>query len=108
MHQSVAPGPVHMMCRYVVKPGHEEEFAALLRRHWKTLFASDLSTDTPARVWRCTDQKGRTAFIEEFSWKGPQSAGVAHSTPAVMQMWEPMGSMCSDMEFWHAQEAAAG
>ena len=104
MHASTAPGPVSVVCRYVVKPGHEQDFAGLLGRHWKTLHASGLVTDTPARIRKCVDQRGRTAFIEEFAWKGAQSAGIAHSTPAVMQMWEPMGAYCSDMEFWHAQE----
>lgn len=107
MHPSTAPGPVPMLCRYLVKPGHEAEFERLLRDHWSTLHAAGLTTDTPARLRRGSDQRGRAAFFEEFSWKGPASAGAAHQTPAVMAMWEPMGAYCSDMEFWNAQDLSA-
>ncbi len=93
-------GSVDIVCRYRVKPGKATEFEALLGRHWKTLYGLGLSTDEPARLLRAGDQAGNVAFLEMFAWKDGDSAQTAHETAAVMELWEPMGALCDDMEFW--------
>ena len=95
-----ANNPVDILCRYRVKPGKDTEFQALLTGHWKVLHDLGLATDEPARLLRAGDKAGNVAYIEQFSWKTPDSAQTAHETPAVMQLWEPMGALCDDMEFW--------
>ena len=96
-------GPVPILCRYRVKPGKQKEFEDLLAGHWTTLHESGLATDDPARVFRAGDKAGNIAFIEMFSWRTAASAQTAHETPAVMRLWEPMGALCQDMEFWHVE-----
>ena len=96
-------GPVDIICRYHVKPGKEREFEDLLSRHWGTLHTVGLSTDQPARVFRAQDKAGNIAFIEMFTWKDQASVKTAHESPAVMQLWEPMGALCQDMEFWDVE-----
>ena len=96
-------GPVDMLCRYLVKPGMEQELADLLARHWHTLHDAGLATKDPARLFRAEDKAGNVAFIERFAWKTGESAQTAHETPEVMRLWEPMGALCQDMEFWHVQ-----
>lgn len=99
-------GPVDMLCRYRVKKGKEAEFARLVHQHWGTLHRLGLATDRPARVVRGEDKAGNVAFVELFSWKSGASAHTAHQTPEVMRLWEPMGALCDDMEFWNAHAVA--
>ena len=96
--------PVEMLCRYRLKPGKEREFTTLLARHWPTLHAAGLATAAPARVLRGEDKAGNVAFFETFAWKNGKSAGSAHESAEVMRLWEPMGALCEDMEFWNVQE----
>ena len=96
-------GPVDTLCRYRVAPGKQKEFEDLLAGHWRTLHDAGLTTDEPARLLRAGDKAGNVAFIERFSWKTGQSAQTAHETPEVMRLWEPMGALCQDMEFWHVE-----
>ncbi len=95
--------PVPVLCRYRLKPGKELEFGELLRKHWPTLHDLGLVTDEPAALERATDQAGNTAFIERFRWKTPAAIGSAHESVEVMTLWEPMGALCEDMEFWHVE-----
>lgn len=99
-------GSVDILCRYRLKPGKEEAFAELLARHWPTLKELDLATDEPARILRAGDHAGNVAFIEMFAWKTPDSSQTAHETPEVMRLWEPMGALCEDMEFWEVRAFA--
>lgn len=94
---------VDVICRYLVKAGKDGEFEDLLGRHWETLHALGLTTEEPAQLFRATDAAGNIAFVEMFAWKDSDSSQTAHETPTVMGLWEPMGALCRDMEFWHAQ-----
>ena len=96
-------GSVDTLCRYLVKPGKEQEFTEILARHWRTLRDAGLATGEPARLLRAEDKAGNVAFIEMFAWKDGNSAQTAHETPEVMRLWEPMGALCQDMEFWSVQ-----
>ncbi|HYC99762.1 MAG TPA: antibiotic biosynthesis monooxygenase [Phycisphaerales bacterium] len=98
---------VPVICRYRVKPGRADEFLAHLKRHWATLNSNGLSTQEPARLFRCEDKAGNVAFVEHFSWRSKDSSRAAHQSPAVMAIWEPMGALCDDMEFWQATPVTA-
>ena len=98
--------PVRMLCTYRVKDGKEADFLRLLEKHWPTLRSVGLATDERAQVFRAQDKAGKTIFIEMFSWKDAAAPEVAHQTPEVMSVWEPMGSLADEMNFW-AIEAVA-
>jgi hypothetical protein len=94
---------LNMLCIYRVRKGKETEFRQLLEKHWPTLKAAGLATDVPAEVLWCEDKRGKTFFAEKFSWIDANAPGVAHNTPQVMAVWEPMGALCEGMEFMQTQ-----
>lgn len=100
---STSAEPVPVMCRYRIKPGQAEAFREILVRHWSALHQLGLTTDEPAQLWSGGDMAGNVAFFESFAWKTGESSQTAHETPGVMQLWEPMGALCDDMEFWNVQ-----
>jgi hypothetical protein len=94
------------VCTYKVKPGKEAEMERLLAVHWTTLHRAGLVTDEPARILRGLasgkpdDRHGAAStYIEMFSWKEDKSPDLAHQSPDVMAVWEPMGALCDHMEF---------
>lgn len=91
--------PVTNVCIYRVKKGKEVEFRTLLDKHWPTLHKAGLATSEPAKWWKTKDRKERTTYVEVFTWVSSLAPNAAHATPAVMQVWEPMGAICEDMEF---------
>ncbi len=98
--------PLLNICTYKVKPGKEAEFEALLAKHWPTLHAAGLVTDEPARIYRglASGKPGEKhgaqgTYVEIIVWKDQQSPGFAHQSPDVMSVWEPMGALCSEMDF---------
>jgi hypothetical protein len=98
--------PATVICTYKVKPGKGPEFEDLLRKHWTTLRASGLVTSTPPRIFRgLASPKGRhgaeNVYVEIFEWKDDKASGLAHESPKVMAVWEPMGTLCDDMDFPH-------
>ena len=100
--------PVRMLCVYRVKAGQDAEFLRLLESHWPALRGVGLVTDEPAQVLRAEDRAGRAVFVETFSWKDAGAPEVAHQTPEVMAVWEPMGDHCDSMEFLHVKPADLG
>lgn len=99
----MSSSPVPVLCLYTLRAGADAEFLRLLDRHWPTLHASGLASDTPARVRRSKTRAGETVIVEEFEWKDERSSGAAHQTPAVMAVWEPLGALCTDMKFFHLE-----
>lgn len=100
--------PQTVICRYQVKPGQEARMLELLGKHWPTLHAAGLTTDDAPVIYRSVPSgkpgEGQDApciIVEIFTWKTGASAGVAHQTPEVMAVWEPMGALCDDMDFPH-------
>jgi len=91
--------PVHMLCLYRVKNGCEDKFIEMLKLHWPTLSKMGLVTADRAQVQRGRSKDGKCTFIETFAWKDASSPGVAHQTPEVMKVWEPMGALTEGMEF---------
>ncbi len=96
--------PVAVLVRYRPKAGKEDDLLALLRQHWPTLDRLGLVTKEPAKIWRAVDKKsGRVSFVEWMEWKDDQSSNVAHQTPEVMAVWEPMGPILEDLEIQHVE-----
>jgi hypothetical protein len=94
------------ICQYRVKPGKEAEMERLLAAHWPTLHRAGLVTDEPASVYRGLPSEkpgaqhgAASTYIEIMSWKDEKSSDVAHQSPEVMAVWEPMGAICEHMDF---------
>jgi hypothetical protein len=104
--------PVIDICRYGLKPGTEAEMLRLLSRHWPTLHRLGLVTDEEPRIYRgvpaATEKEqhgaGANVIVEIFAWKSADSLDVAHRSPEVMAIWEPMGALCESMEFPHFEK----
>jgi hypothetical protein len=92
------PGPIDMLITYRAKKGHEDALLAFVKKHWPMLDRLHLATEQPARIWRAVDREGRTSFVEMFQWKDASASGIAHQTPEVMAVWEPMGNIMEGME----------
>jgi hypothetical protein len=88
---------------YKPKPGHEKELETLVKGHWPAIRATGLVTDEPARVYRATpksrdpNKQEAPYFVEIFSWKDEKGPEIAHQTPAVVAVWEPMGPHLADL-----------
>ncbi|MBL8858144.1 MAG: hypothetical protein JNL28_06565 [Planctomycetes bacterium] len=94
------------ICQYHVKPGHEAEMEALLAKHWPTLRKAGLASEDPPVIYRGLpsgkpdgEHGAQGVYIEIFSWAQPNGPQIAHQTPEVMAVWEPMGAICKHMEF---------
>jgi len=92
-------GPVTVLCIYRIAQSKEEEFEEILGRHWSTLNRSGLVSSEPSKVFRGSGKDGRTSFIEILQWKDEKASEVAHHSPEVMAVWEPMGALTTGMEF---------
>jgi hypothetical protein len=97
--------PVKMLCIYRVREGKEAEFESLLERHWPTLREVGLASEKPARWFRGVSKDGRRRFIELFEWADEEASAVAHRSPRVMSIWEPMGALTEAMEFIELERA---
>src|SRR5215468_4229813 len=75
------------ICTYRVKPGARDRFIELLRKHWPALhFEAEVGGQG-------RHNESGTTFVEIFSWSRPDAPQLAHNTPAVMAVWEPMGPL---------------
>ncbi|HEY6907983.1 MAG TPA: hypothetical protein VI356_01330 [Myxococcales bacterium] len=90
--------PVLTLVTYRPRNGKESELLALVQKHWPALQKVGLVTAEPARVWKATDKrKGTVAFVELFSWRDGDASAIAHRTPEVMEVWNPMRAVLDDM-----------
>jgi hypothetical protein len=96
--------PVSNIVTYIPKPGKEAELLALVRKHEPALRKVGLVTDEPFKLWKAVDiRKGRVQFVEHFSWKNGNASDVAHQTPEVMAVWEPMGPVLEELVICEAE-----
>ena len=95
--------PLNVLCIYEVAQDKEEEFRRVLEIHWPTLHRAGLVSSKPATVLRTKGQGGQVGFIEMFQWKDESSSRVAHQTPEILAVWEPMDSLTNKMEFLVAE-----
>lgn len=83
------------IAHYRVKPGHEEQFKDVLRRHTSTLRSLELITDRPVEIFQGTEKNiDGPLFVEIFEWASPDGSAIAHTHPQVSEMWEKMGVLC--------------
>jgi len=86
--------PVLTHVTYYPKKGKEKELLELVKKHWPLLHKVGLATDEPAQIYQAHDKRsGATYFIEIFAWRDEEASGLAHQTPEVMAVWEPMGGI---------------
>ena len=91
--------PVTMLCTYRPRKGKEKALLALVKKHWRTLNKIGLATADPATLYRATDKEsGRAYLVEIFSWRDSQASAVAHQTPEVLAIWEPMARSMESMQ----------
>ena len=94
-----SPGPVTMLVSYYPKAGKEDQLRALVERHWPALEGLGLVTTMKAQIWRATDiRTGERYFVELFQWKDGSASEVAHQSPEVMAIWEPMGPILEKLQ----------
>jgi hypothetical protein len=98
--------PLLNICRYKVKPGKEAEMEKLLALHWPALHAAGLVTEEKAVVYRGLpsgrpdgEHGAERTYVEIMVWKDQGSPALAHQTPGVMAVWEPMGAICEELDF---------
>lgn len=98
--------PLVNLCIYKVKPGKEPEMEKLLTKHWPALRKAGLATDDTPIIYRGLPGHGDkdhharpSTFYEIMVWKSQKGPELAHQTPEVMAVWEPMGAICESMEF---------
>ena len=94
-----SPKPVTMLVSYFPKAGREEELLSLLERHWPTLDRLGLVTSMAPQMWQATDTRtNKRYFVELFQWKDAEASDIAHQTPEVMAIWEPMGPILDELQ----------
>ncbi|MDB4965192.1 MAG: hypothetical protein JWN44_881 [Myxococcales bacterium] len=101
----MSSGPRSMLCIYKLNPGAEEKFRPLIKAHWPTLNAVGLAGPEPVKIWRGENKKGDITYIETFQWKDADAPRIAHQTPEVMKVWEPMGPLLAGMDFLEIEPA---
>jgi quinol monooxygenase YgiN len=103
-HRENPDAPVTNIVTYVPKAGKEAELLALVKKHEPALRQVGLVTAEPFKVYKAYDiRKKRMTFVEYFQWKDGQSADVAHQTPEVMAVWEPMGPILEELTICEAE-----
>jgi hypothetical protein len=107
-NRPASPNPVLNLVSYYPKAGKEKEFLALLEKHWPTLNQLGLVTKTPPQIWRAFDIRAQKAyFVEMFTWKDGSASDVAHQSPEVMAIWEPMTPILENMQITELEPIAA-
>jgi hypothetical protein len=85
--------PVTVICSYRVKQGSLEPFKALLEKHWPTLRELGLATEREPLFYVGDDEGKGPHVVEIFEWSDEEAPGLAHASPEVMAVWEPMGAL---------------
>lgn len=96
--------PATNIVTYIPKPGCEAQLLDLLRKHEPALRSIGLVTPEPFRLWKAHDiRKQRSLFIEQFVWVDGNASDVAHQSPEVMAVWEPMGPVMEELTICEAE-----
>jgi len=97
--------PMNMLVSYFPKKGHEQALLALIKKHYPAVLKAGLATDEPAQIWRATDKRsGASYFVERFAWINAEAPDLAHQTPEIMAVWEPMGPVMENMTIVKIEE----
>ena len=96
--------PVGVTVLYLVKQGKESEFVNIVKRHAPALKASGLITQEPVNLTKGKNiRSGKQVFIETFQWINEKASDIAHQTPEIMAVWEPMGPLLESLEIYHVE-----
>ena len=91
--------PVKNHVTYRPKKGQEQALLALIRKHGPALQSSGLTVGGAPLVYQARNvRSGETSFIEIFSWRDDQASNLAHQTPEIMAVWEPMTPLLESLE----------
>jgi hypothetical protein len=93
---------------YKVKKGQDAEFRRLLEQHWPTLDRLGLVTKDPPQIWRGENIRSASegsSWVELFTWKEETGSDVAHQSPEVMKIWEPMTPLLEGMDILYLEPA---
>ena len=105
----VSPNPVLNLVSYYPKKGKEQDFLSLLEKHWPTLDRMGLVTKRAPQFWRAFDIRAQKSyFVEMFEWKDGSAPDVAHQSPEVMAVWEPMTPMLEHMQITEVEPLSFG
>lgn len=103
-----ADDPVTMLVSYYPKKGREGELLALVQGHYPVLRKVGLASEMKPKIWQATDKRsGAKYFIEMFQWANAEASDLAHQTPEVMAVWEPMGNVLETMTLTAVEEIKA-
>ena len=84
---------------YRPKAGKEQELLALVKKHGPALESTGLITGGKPVVYKAHNiRTNQDYFIEMFSWRDEKAAGLAHQTPELMAVWEPMTPILESLE----------
>jgi hypothetical protein len=98
--------PVKNLVTYVPKKGAEAELLALVKSHEVALRKVGLVTAEPFKVWKAHNiRTGERSIVELFEWKDGESSDIAHQTPEVLAVWEPMGPILEDLRICEIEPA---
>jgi len=93
---------------YRPKPGKEKELLALVMKHGPALESTGLISGGMPVVYKAHNiRTNQDYFIEIFSWRDENAAGLAHQTPEVMAVWEPMTPLLESLEISRIDAVAA-
>jgi hypothetical protein len=91
--------PVKMHVTYRPKKGKEQELLGLVKKHGPALLSTGLIVGGAPIVYRATDKRsGQEFFVEMFSWRDDKASNIAHQSPEVMAVWEPMTPILESLE----------
>src|SRR5262245_43302986 len=98
-HKNANPNShVTNLVTYVAKQGKEEELLALVKKHEPALRKVGLVTSERCKGGQAYNiRSGEHSIVEYFVWKDGKASDVAHQTPEVMAVWEPMGPVLADL-----------
>jgi quinol monooxygenase YgiN len=97
--------PVKTHVTYRPKPGSEAALFAMVKKHWPAISSTGLVTSEKAVVYRAVNKRsGKEYYIEIFTWRDEEASTIAHQTPEVMAVWEPMGPLLESMEIAAIEE----
>lgn len=89
---------------YRVKKGKEAEFLPLMKGHAPALKKSGLITADGVKAWGAKNiRDGRFCYAELFYWKDKDGGEVAHQSPDIMKVWEPMTPLLDELEIMALQ-----
>lgn len=89
-HPAATSDPESVMVTYHVQPGKEAEFQKLLAHGWEVYGNEHMVFAQPHVVVQRTEDGGKTAFVEIFTWiQAPD-----HAPDSVQAVWSQEQSSC--------------